>query len=72
MKYPKEKCKKIKEAMKINIFNLTNCSGISRSGENEITAQLKEKFCITGKEWKGSDSGSSSKTVGQLGKPNKS
>jgi hypothetical protein len=37
-----------------------------------MIAQLKEKFCITGKEWKGSDSGSSSKTAGQLGKPNKS
>jgi hypothetical protein len=50
VKYPQEKFKKIKGAMKITVLNLTDSSGISRSGESEMIAQLKEKFRIARKE----------------------
>jgi hypothetical protein len=45
-----EKSKKVKVAMKIKVFSLTDASGSDSSGEGEMIAQLKEKFYITGKK----------------------
>lgn len=44
MKHWKEKFKKIKGAIQIKIFNLTDSYGSDNSAEGEIMAQLKENF----------------------------
>jgi hypothetical protein len=49
VKYPKEKFKKIREAVKKK-FNSTGSSGSDSIGEGEIIAQLKGKYHITGKK----------------------
>jgi hypothetical protein len=49
VKYPKDKFKKVKGAVKRKILNLKLWQSNS-SSEGEMIAQLKEKFHITGKE----------------------
>jgi hypothetical protein len=50
MKYPKEKLKKVKVAVKRKMFNLTDSCGSDSSGDDKMIAQVKEKFHITGKK----------------------
>jgi hypothetical protein len=50
VKYPQEKFKKVKGAIKRKILNLTDFSGNDSSGEGEMIARFQEKFHITGKE----------------------
>jgi hypothetical protein len=49
VKQPKQKLKKIKGAMKREIFSLTDSSGRDSSEDSEVIAQLKEKFHIAEK-----------------------
>jgi hypothetical protein len=60
VKYPQENVQKIKGTMKRKIFNLSDSSGSSSSGEGE----LKENVHITGKKnGKGPDFDHSSKEL---------